>query len=203
MSIVLDPMRIVRVMAFALRHNPCQFGLDLDAEGWTSIDELIAALRPSRPDLALLDWPEIESAIHGSDRFEVNGGRIRAAYGHSIALEKPPEVANPPPVLYHGTSLNAVQRILQHGLLPMTRRFVHFSSDVDWILDFLSDKPEWAIFAIRTDAALQVGIEFRKANFHVWLAESIDPRFLVVHLSNVTDAEIRRALGRVSIRRNS
>jgi RNA:NAD 2'-phosphotransferase (TPT1/KptA family) len=80
----------------------------------------------------------------------------------------------------------------------MNRRFVHFSSDVDWIIDFLSDKPEWVIFAIRTDAALQAGIEFRMATFHVWLTDSMDPRFLAIHLSNVTDAEIRRAVGRVN-----
>lgn len=78
----------------------------------------------------------------------------------------------------------------------MTRRFVHLSSDVDWIIDFLSDKREWVIFAICADAALQAGIEFRKANFHVWLAESIDPRFLTIHLSNATDAEIIRAAKR-------
>jgi len=202
MHTLLDPMRIVRVLAFALRHNPCKFGLDLDPEGWTSIDKLIDSLRLHRPDLALLDWPEIESAIGGSDRFEVQSGKIRAAYGHSIALGKPPDVADPPPTLFHGTSFNAVPRILQHGLLPMTRRFVHLSSDVDWVIDFLSCKREWVIFATGSDAALQAGIKFRKANFHVWLADSIAPRFLAIHLSNATDAEIVRAVKRSRIPSN-
>jgi len=199
MRILLDPMRIVRVLAFALRHNPSKFELDLDPEGWTCIDKLTDSLRLHRPDLALLDWPDIESAIGGSDRFEVHGGKIRAAYGHSVALAKPPDVADPPPVLFHGTSLNAVPKILQHGLVPMTRRFVHLSSDVDWIIDFLSDKREWAIFAIRTETALKAGMKFRKANFHVWLAESMGPRFLVIHLSNATDGEIIRAVKRTPI----
>jgi len=196
MDLFHDPFRIIRTLAFALRHNPWQFGLELDPEGWTDINDLVQALRLNRPDWSLLDWPEIEAAIRGADRFEVQSGRIRAAYGHSITLGKPPDVAHPPTTLYHGTSLNAVPSIVQNGLQPMSRRFVHFSSDIDWVIDFVTDKTKWLIFAIDTDAAVQSGIEFRKANFHVWLADSMDPRLLAVRFSNVTESEISRVARR-------
>ena len=47
-------------MAFALRHDPAHFGLDVDDEGWTSFADLIAAIRFERYDWALLDEVTVE-----------------------------------------------------------------------------------------------------------------------------------------------
>ncbi len=181
MNSMLDQARLISTLAFALRHDPSRFGVDLDEEGWTSFEELVIAIRFEQYDWDFLDESVIAAAIAGMDRFEVRDGKIRAVYGHSIALAKPPAVATPPAILFHGTASENVPSILQQGILRMKRMFAHFSTDYDWVVQFLSDKPTWTIFAVDTPLAVEAGMTFRKANHHVWLADSMHPRFLKVH----------------------
>ena len=69
---------------------------------------------------------------HGSkQRFAVEGGRIRARYGHSVPLAISYEYAEPPATLYHGTSEANLASILREGLLPMGRQKVHLSADTE------------------------------------------------------------------------
>ena len=182
-----DHGRLVSTMAFALRHDPAKFSLELDEEGWTSFEDLIIAIRFEHYDWAFIDESFLKATIAGMDRFEIHDGRIRAVYGHSIELAKPPAVATPPAVLFHGTASQNVPSILQQGILRMRRRFVHFSTDYDWVVDFLCDKPAWTIFAIHTPPVLEAGVPFRKANHHVWLADCMDPRFIVIHSNGQPD----------------
>ncbi len=178
MDLTSDGMLIIRTLAYALRHNPTQFNLALDAEGWARIDQLVNELRFVRYDWAFLDWARIERTISGSDRFEVRDGKIRAAYGHSIELEKPPAVAEPPEFLFHGTAAETIPEILSKGLNPMGRQFVHLSSDVDWVFHFLLSKPRWALLRILARQARGDGVCFRRANRHIWLADSMSAKFI-------------------------
>jgi putative RNA 2'-phosphotransferase len=155
--------------------------LQLDAEGWTSFEELIIAIRFERHEWAWLDESKIMAAIAEMDRFEIREGKIRAVYGHSIALARPPAIATPPDVLYHGTSADNVPNILKHGILRMRRQLAHLSSDYEWVVRFLDDKATWTILAIKSSAALNAGVSFRKANHHVWLTDEIQPGFLDIH----------------------
>ena len=118
-----------------------------------------------------------------SDRFEIDGAKIRAVYGHSINLEKPPPIQIPPNVLFHGTSADKVAEIMAKGLLHMRRRFVHLSSDLNWVLRFVANKERWVVFRVPASVARADGVAFRQANHHVWLADSIDPRFVQVYSS--------------------
>jgi RNA:NAD 2'-phosphotransferase (TPT1/KptA family) len=44
-----EGMLIIHTLAYALRHNPAQFNLDLDAEGYLSVDSTssVDAVRPT------------------------------------------------------------------------------------------------------------------------------------------------------------
>jgi len=181
MNTQFDQGRLISTLAFALRHDPDRFGLHLDHEGWTSFEDLIIAIRFERYDWAFIDESFVKATIAGMDRFEDCDGRIRAVYGHSVELAKPPAVVTPPALLFHGTAADNVSSILQHGILRMRRRFAHFSTDYEWVMQFLSDKPEWTIFAIDAPRAHAAGVAFRKANHHVWLADSMESQFLLVH----------------------
>jgi len=160
-------------MAFALRHDPAHFDLQLDDEGWTSFEELVIAMRFERHEWDCLNEATVREAIGAMDRFEIRDGKIRAVYGHSVKLTKPPSILPPPSVLYHGTSADNAPSILQQGILRMRRCFVHLSSDYDWVVRFLDDKPAWTIFAIDTASALEAGNRFRQANHHVWLTDAL------------------------------
>jgi putative RNA 2'-phosphotransferase len=173
-------MKLIHIMAHALRHDPAKYGLEPDPEGWVSFDDLIIAIRFERNDWLDVTQRDIERLLNAMepDRFEIIGPKIRAVYGHSINLEKPPPIQNPPEALFHGTSADYVAEIMAKGLLRIRRRFVHLSSDLDWVLRFVANKERWVVLQILTSVACAEGISFRRANRHVWLADSIAPRFL-------------------------
>jgi putative RNA 2'-phosphotransferase len=97
-------------MAFALRHDPAHFDLELDDEGWTDFEDLIIAIRFERREWAWLDESIVMAAIADMDRFEVRDGRIRAVYGHSIELARPSAIATPPAANGHGVPAVLRQR---------------------------------------------------------------------------------------------
>jgi putative RNA 2'-phosphotransferase len=173
-----DPARLVSTIGFALRHNPAHFGLDLDEGGWASLEDLVVAIRFDRYDWALIDEPLLKAAIGGSDRFEIRDDRIRATYGHSIELGKPPPIAAPPPLLFHGTTEAALELIRREGLKPMGRRFVHLTSDREYALQVANAKQSHAVVIVRAAIATDAGRVFRYASSRVWLAELIEPVFL-------------------------
>lgn len=174
-----DPARLVSTIGFALRHNPAHFGLDLDEGGWASLEDLVVAIRFDRYDWALIDEPLLKAAVGGSDRFEIRDGWIRATYGHSIALDDLPPIALPPPLLFHGTTEEAVPAILLEGLKPMGRQFVHPTSDRDYALDVANAKQGTiALIAVDAVAARLAGHVFRCTNSHVWLTNLINSALL-------------------------
>ena len=174
-----ERMQLVRTLAFALRHNPWHFGLELDAEGWTTLDDLVIAIRFDRYDWALVDEVMLKTAIDGMDRFEIRDGRIRATYGHSIELGKLPSAASPPHLLFHGTTQEALPAIRREGLNPMGRRFVHLTSNRDYALLVASAKQGHSVVLVHAAAAHDSGQVFRRANNHVWLTDRIDASFIV------------------------
>ena len=55
--------------------------------------------------------------------------RIRAAQGHSVAVELGLSPQAPPDVLFHGTATRFVDAIRSEGLKPQARQQVHLSVD--------------------------------------------------------------------------
>ena len=151
-----EPQRIVRVLAFALRHHPLRFGVGLDDEGFAGLDELVVGIRFSHYDWATLDRAQVEAAIRGTDpgRFEIRDGLVRARYGHSVALGSPGELQSPPDVLLHGTSADALAAVLATGLRPMNRAFVHLTSDPDYAAQVMTAKGGGEVIAKFADAPL-------------------------------------------------
>lgn len=120
-----------KCLSYALRHNPGKFGIELDSEGWVDIDVLCKALEMHEPR-AYVTKKGIEDIIASSEkkRFEINGNKIRATYGHSIEQKIEYTPQEPPTFLYHGTARRAMESIVREGLKPMSRQYVHLSSDI-------------------------------------------------------------------------
>lgn len=175
-----EPQRLVRVLAFALRHQPLRFGVALDDEGFAGLDELVVGIRFSHYDWAALDRHQVEAAVRGTDpgRFEVRDGLVRARYGHTVALSSPGELRPPPDVLLHGTSADAAETVRATGLRPMNRAFVHLTSNPDYAALVVSAKGGGVVLRVRARDAAEAGVEFFQANPHVWLAREVPPPFL-------------------------
>ncbi len=155
-------------MSLVLRHRPDLLGLELDREGFADVDVREFAERISR--LRGMGWvrPEHVLRVIAGDpkgRFEVRGGRVRAAYGHSLPVDPPgPPISDPPDELYHGTPRRSLPSILRRGLLPMGRRFVHLSADPGLALEAARRRGPHAAL-LRVDAAGMVS-----AGLPIWRA---------------------------------
>ncbi|WP_327232455.1 RNA 2'-phosphotransferase [Streptomyces murinus] len=129
----MDERRTVKVSKYLsrhLRHQPARIGLTLDPAGWVDIDTLITAaaehgFRFTREELDRV------VATNDKRRFTVDGARIRANQGHTVAVDLGLPPATPPPYLYHGTHPRALESIRATGLKPMDRHAVHLSPDRD------------------------------------------------------------------------
>lgn len=182
MPLETEAARIVRVLAFALRHQPLQFGVALDDQGFASLDDLVVGIRFSHYDWATIDRAQVEDAIRGTDpgRFELREGFVRARYGHSVVLGSPGQLRAPPEFLLHGTSTDALATVLVDGLRPMYRAFVHLTSNPEYAAQVAAAKGGGEVLRVRARAAADAGVEFFQANAHVWLAREVPPSVLLI-----------------------
>jgi len=170
-----------RLVSHALRHAPWEYKLDPEPGGWVDLQQLVCAFRLSAPEWRDLDIVDVTRMISfsGSRRHEIASGRIRALYGHSIASPVVETMTSPPERLYHGTSDEAWIKIRIHGLVPMSRQFVHLSTDVDMAYAIglrKSRRPK--ILLIAADEAAASGIPFYEGGDRVWLVKAVPPIYI-------------------------
>ncbi|MFK3982771.1 RNA 2'-phosphotransferase [Micromonospora sp. NPDC050397] len=165
-----------------LRHAPGSVGLTLDANGWVSVDDLLAALgRHGRR----VSRAELDEVVAGNDkqRFAVRGGPdgvdlIRASQGHSarVAVDLALDPVAPPELLYHGTDTIHVPAILEQGLRPGRRHHVHLSMDVSTAVT-VGRRRGGAVSVLEVEAAKLAarGHEFYRSDNGVWLTATVPP----------------------------
>ncbi len=169
--------RISRFLSFLLRHRPPDYPLYFDAQGYAPWSDLIAIVQERFPEIT---EGEIQSVIEHSEkrRFELKGDKVRATYGHSFPVELGLECERPPPRLYHGTARDLVQAILQAGLKPRGRQYVHLSSSPEEALAVGKRRdPNPGILLIDSQAAHASGILFYPSG-PLFLTKEVPPRFL-------------------------
>jgi putative RNA 2'-phosphotransferase len=173
--------RLSRLVALVLRHRPEEVGLSLDPAGFAALDALAGALS------AQPGWESVSAsdlmALASSDprRYEVRDGRMRARYGHTIAVEEPGEAAVPPEWLYYGTSPADVGEIRVHGLRPTSRQYVHLSTTPLAAADVgRRHAPDAVVIVIFARSAESAGVGFRRAGPALFLTGAIPPEFLLL-----------------------
>ena len=174
-----DHVRISKTLSYWLRHRPDEAGLTLDAQGWTSVDDVLAALLgaglPGNIDNLL-------TVVEQSDkqRFELSAdlSRIRARQGHSVSVELALAPVAPPPVLYHGTVERFLDAILAEGLSRMRRHHVHLSPDLETAQRVGARRGKAIILEVNAGAMHGDGRIFFVTENKVWLTDAVPPRYL-------------------------
>jgi putative RNA 2'-phosphotransferase len=168
-------------MAYVLRHAPWTYELELDDEGWVPLEQLLEGLH-SQPEFQNVERPDIEELLKDTQkvRYQLDGDRIRALYGHSIPGKLKKEPATPPDILYHGTVSRFIEAIKQNGLRPMRRQYVHLSVDTA-MANLVAGRRgnDIIILQIRAKEASEQGLPFYIGNEHVWLADQVPPEWIV------------------------
>lgn len=171
---------ISKLLSLILRHNPGKYGIVLDSGGWTPIEPLIAKVKGAgNPGF---DRAALEAVVENNDkqRFTISddGLRIRAAQGHSVAVDLGIKPSQPPAILYHGTAVGNLDSIRSQGLLPGRRQQVHLSLEYQTAITVggRHGKP----IVLRVDAAQMFadGIAFFKAENGVWLTDHVPSKYL-------------------------
>jgi putative RNA 2'-phosphotransferase len=178
-----DLTRLSKFMSLVLRHQPREYGLVPDAEGFVPLSALLTVVRRERGLRA--DLAEIMTVVEEGQpkRFEVRGELVRAAYGHSFQGEAPVAYApaEPPATLYHGTNRRALAGIRRDGLKAMKRQYVHLSTTVERARDVGGRRTrEPIILVVHAQAARAAGVEFYSPEPRHFLAQAIPPRFVEI-----------------------
>ena len=172
-------VQMSKFMSLMLRHEPAKFGLSLDAEGFTPLADVVAALRAKFADATAADViAVVETNEPDKRRFTILDDDIRANYGHSLAERIEQQVAEPPALLLHGTHEHAVARILAEGLAPMKRQYVHMTASPDLALRVGARRGKPVLLEIDAAQAHTSGVVFYRANDSFWLADTVPARFL-------------------------
>jgi len=167
--------KVSRYMCYLLRHRPQS--LEMDAEGFVSVDELLGKIRARY----LIDKNLIIEIVGGSDRrrFEVKEDGIRALYGHTLPVKVEFEEDTVVKLLYHGTTSHAACKILKEGVKPMKRKWVHLSPTVEVAKEIgLRRTKDPVILKIDAEAARKGGTRFYRATDKVYLCGSIPPEYV-------------------------
>ncbi len=170
--------KLGRLISGILRHFPDKFGLNIDKNGWVNFESLVRAVR--RRYKWVNKW--IVKALIYSDekkRYELDGERIRARYGHSIevSLDDMPEAEED--VLYYGTSEEEAQRLMEIGIKPVNQTFVHLSTTIEKseeVARLRTDNP--IILEVDAKSARNDGIRIVKANDIIALAKEIPAKYI-------------------------
>jgi len=175
-----DLVRLSKFMSLVLRHKPQEIGLELDANGWADVDELIARanVRGVRLNRQIL-----QTVVETNDkqRFALSddGTRIRASQGHSIEVDLALAPRQPPEILFHGTTSRFLESIRRQGLLRGKRQHVHLSPDEATATKVGQRHGKPVILRILAEQMHQAGRQFYLSANGVWLTEHVPCQYLV------------------------
>jgi len=173
-----DKRRLSKFLSHVLRHNPQKFDIKLDSQGFAKLDKIVELLSVRFPGVNRKAIIELVEASP-KKRFEIIGSKIRASYGHSIAVDLNLPQVKPPEVLYHGTSKKSAEKILKSGLKRMGRQFVHLCRERQEAYQVgLRKDSKPVVLRIRSRQAYDKGINFYKSG-NLYLSSYIPARFIL------------------------
>ncbi|RLE56373.1 MAG: RNA 2'-phosphotransferase [Thermoprotei archaeon] len=169
-----------KLMSGLLRHFPQVVGLKLDDEGFVDIDELVEAIRKKWRNRHLYQWVTKEHVIAVAQldpkgRFEIIGNKIRARYGHSIRVKISYIEDREVKILYHGTAVENVPRILKEGLKPMKRMWVHLTDRFEDAVVVGKRKGRPAVLVIDVELLRRLGHRVYRATDHIYVTDYVPP----------------------------
>lgn len=168
--------KISRYISLILRHKPEEIGITLDEHGWANVNELLNGVH--------IDMPTLEKIVATDDkqRYSFNEDKtlIRANQGHSIPVDVELEEVEPPEYLWHGTGEKYTQSILQAGLIPKSRLYVHLSYDTETALAVGKRHGVPVIFRIEAFRMHQDGFKFYLSKNGVWLTKNVPVEYLSI-----------------------
>ncbi|MFK7798548.1 MAG: RNA 2'-phosphotransferase [Aureispira sp.] len=175
----MSQKKVSKFLSYVLRHNPSAIDLNLNEQGWASIEQLLQQLTQYKYPISHNELLEVVKNDN-KQRFKVDetGLYIRANQGHSISIDLGLEPTIPPTLLYHGTAQKNKQSILNVGLQKRNRHQVHLSSQYSTAVQVGSRHGKPLIFMVDTPAMQEAGHLFYQSDNGVWLTDHVPSQYL-------------------------
>lgn len=167
-----------KFLSLILRHKPEVIGITLDEHGWARVDEVIVGIAKTRPMSMEILEEIVATDSKGRYVFNEDKTLIRANQGHSVHVDVELEEKVPPEVLYHGTGEKSVASIETQGLLPMSRLYVHLSTDVATAAKVGQRHGKPVVFRVDAQKMAAQGHRFYVSRNGVWLTKQVPVEFL-------------------------
>lgn len=171
-------------ISYLPRHRPGDIGLSMDVHGWVWADELITKI--NNAGRYHIGRDVLDEIVHtdnkGRFRYSEDGTKIKACQGHSIPWVEPElTYGEPPKYLYHGTTMEAYQKIQDSGFInKMGRHAVHMQAEEAkaW-----QSARRWrkTPVVIKIDARQMYvdGFTFGMADNSVWCTDHVPANYIV------------------------
>ena len=173
----IPPERISRFLSYLLRHQPKEYPLSFDREGFVSWRDVVETVQDRFQEVT---EAEVRSVVERMDkkRFELKDDKVRATYGHSFPVDLGLEAIEPPAELYLGTARDLAESFLRHGLKPRDRRYVHLSASLEEALAVGKRRdPSPVVVVVDARSAHAEGVRFFAAG-PLFLAAQVPPKYL-------------------------
>jgi putative RNA 2'-phosphotransferase len=189
MNEVLSAQQLSKFLSFVLRHDPASIGLNIDAQGWALIDELVAKGHAAGKQFGREELLQVVASSEKA-RFTLSadGVRVRAAQGHSFVVDLGLLGREPPPVLFHGTATRFLESIFAQGLTPKARQQVHLSMDEATAQRVGQRHGKPVVLVVDAARMHQRGFSFYLAENGVWLTAHVPAEFLSPTSSSSADS---------------
>ncbi len=134
---------------------------------------------------------ELNKVVKENDKqrfsFSEDGLRIRANYGHSIAVDVGYSPVVPPDVLYHGTAVRSLKAIRANGRTKGNRQYVHLwvpalrgpSPDDETARNVGQRHGKPIVLEVLSGQMHLDGHEFYLSSSGIWLTDYVPPQYLV------------------------
>lgn len=172
-------MQLSKFMSGALRHFPSDIGLKIDSRGWVSLSVFQQAVQDK---FTWADASDVRAVIETDPkgRYEIDGNRVRAAYGHSVDVSISSENASIPDILYHGTAPRNIDSIMDEGLKPMNRNSVHLTDSLSDAREVGSRhaKDDPVILVVDAEQLIEDGRTIDVRGDNVFTTSTIQPEYI-------------------------
>lgn len=171
--------RFSKFLSYVLRHHPELIGITMDQNGWVSVSELIEKANHFGQPLTkeILEFV-VDTNNKKRFAFDETHEQIRAAQGHSLAIELGHESQEPPTLLYHGTAVSNVASIRANGIQKQSRQHVHLSEQLATATQVGQRHGKPVVLTVRSGDMHRANFPFFLSENGVWLTEFVPPEYL-------------------------
>jgi len=169
-----------KYLSLLLRHSPEAAHLAMDSNGWVAIQQIEENTctngKNSLSEAVIREIVKTDS----KQRYMISqdGTKIRASQGHSIKVDLVLDKKEPPDVLYHGTAERFLANIMESGLKPMGRQYVHLSVDKDTAFTVGARHGKPVVLSVDAKAMYKDGHEFYLSDNNIWMTDAVPSKYI-------------------------